>query len=345
MVAISMQANAQVTLEKPVVKPATNISSAGFTANWEQVAGAEHYGLYIYTRSVAPSDGDYVILDEDFSGITDGSIIEPAGGDEELVFLDEKRFSDTYGWWAYAFPTWIAGAVDGLIYSPYFDLSNNDGKYTLEITTYNNHNDVIRVESHSEDGTTTIKKYNAAVTDGGAGRSVNTVAFDNGGKGVYFSIINETAEIGTPDYLDRVRVMQHLKAGDEVYVQVYANESLDAEDDWGTAITSDRVTDLYYAYGETELYYDVQAMAYDWSAPRGSIPYTPVYSPFSDMVKVDLESKTSEVTGIEEVQHHTVSDDGRRSVYTIDGRLVDHVGKGLFIIRENGQTRKEFFKE
>lgn len=342
-VAMGMPAQAQVTLDKPVVKPATNITSSRFTANWEQLEGAEHYGLYVYVKQTVTEEGDYVIMDENFSGITEGSIIEPAGGDEDLVFLDEKRFSDYWGWWAYAMPTWIGGMIDGLIYSPYMDLRADGGKYKLIITTYNNDSDEIRVESNGDDGKVT-KIYKAVVGDGSTGSSTNTVEFDNGCKGLFFSIINQTAELGTPDYLDRVQVVQHLKPGDAIYTQVYANEDLDAENDWGFAITSDVVSDLYYAYGETELYYDLQAVAYDWSAPRGSIPYTPVYSEFSDMVKVDLNTKTSVVTGIDGVRSQTVPASTGRSIYTLDGQRVNHVGKGVHIIRENGQTRKVFTK-
>lgn len=42
-------------LPVPVVKPATNVSDAGFTANWEKVSGANCYTVYTYIRHKAPA--------------------------------------------------------------------------------------------------------------------------------------------------------------------------------------------------------------------------------------------------------------------------------------------------
>lgn len=41
-------------LPVPVVKPATNVSDAGFTANWEKASGANCYTVYTYIRHKAP---------------------------------------------------------------------------------------------------------------------------------------------------------------------------------------------------------------------------------------------------------------------------------------------------
>ena len=340
---IALSASAQITLDKPVAKPATDITSNSFTANWEPLAGAENYGLYVYTKEVAPADGEYTLMDENFSGITDGSIIEPAGGEENIVFLDELGFSDYYGWWSYAYPTWIGGMIDGLLYSPYMDLSNDGGRYKLIITVYCNRDDVIRVESHGT-GEKVVKKFTCPTGNEATGKYTGTLEFDNGCQGLFFTIINETAEIGTPDYVDRVQVVQTLKKGDAIYTQVTCNETLEAESDWGEAVTSDAVTNLYYAYGATELYYDLQAMAYDFSAPRGSIPYTPVYSPFSDKVRVDLTSKQSEVLGIEHVTVNTASASERRAIYNMAGQQVSKTARGLYIIKDGNKTKKVFTK-
>ena len=87
------------TLPKPVVKPATDITANSFTANWEAVEGAEGYVVTVYRKDVADTDGEYTLVDEDFAGLTEGSIIEPAGGDEEYV--DLSPFTSTPGWGAW----------------------------------------------------------------------------------------------------------------------------------------------------------------------------------------------------------------------------------------------------
>lgn len=60
LLAMACLANAQVRkemrktdaqqLEKPVAKPATAITSKGFTANWEPVTGAEGYAVCVYEK-------------------------------------------------------------------------------------------------------------------------------------------------------------------------------------------------------------------------------------------------------------------------------------------------------
>ena len=119
-------ANRVQQLEQPQAKPATNITDNAFTANWEPVADAVAYCVYTYVKNVAEEDGLYTIIDEDFLGITQGSIIEPAGGDEMLVELDD--YTVLPGWMAYAYPTFIPSMVDGLLYSPYLDLRKDAGK-------------------------------------------------------------------------------------------------------------------------------------------------------------------------------------------------------------------------
>src|SRR3712207_722844 len=71
-----------ITLAKPQIKPATDITPTSFTANWEAVPGAEAYCVYVYTKKTAPQDGVTVITNEDFGGITSGSLLSPLGGDE-----------------------------------------------------------------------------------------------------------------------------------------------------------------------------------------------------------------------------------------------------------------------
>ena len=57
-----------------VVKPATNVSDAGFTANWEKASGANCYTVYTYIRHKAPADETYYFYNDDFSGLRYGCI-------------------------------------------------------------------------------------------------------------------------------------------------------------------------------------------------------------------------------------------------------------------------------
>ena len=321
---------ASVTLEQPISKPATGITANGFTANWEPVAGADGYCVYLYTKDVADRDGEHVIVEEGFEGITSGSIIEPAGGED--IYLELDDYCNSFGWAAYGYPFLIRSMVDGLVYSPYLNLTNADGVYKIYIDTYANNGDKIRVESHGA-GEKVQREYFVSIPYGGSDITTQELEFDNGSRDLFFSIINLTAELGTPDYVDYVKVTQQLKQGDVIWTNIGADESLDATDDWGDPITSKYFSIPRFAYGATEIYYDVYAATYDWSTPNGSLPYTLVTSPYSKRVLVDLVNRTSEViedehTGIATVTAQPATDD---AWYDLAGRRVDNPERGIYI--------------
>ncbi len=330
-----VQRRASATLERPVVLPATDITSNAFTANWQPVDGAEAYCVFVYIKDVAPGDGEYTIIDEDFNGIDFGSLIEPAGGDEYGVNLSDMGYAFTYGWEIYAYPNFVPSMVAGLLYSPYLDLENNGGNYRVHITTYANRDDQIRVESHGS-GEKQVVIYTVEIDEyQSTGMSTKTLEFDNGTRDLFFSAINVTAEVGQADYIDRVQVTQDLQAGDVVYTTVASDEAVMAEDDWGNQVTSKRFTlNNGYLNGKTEVYYDVYAAYDDWNTPSGSTPYTLVTSPYSQKVLVDLAKRTSEVvedpfTGISEVQTAKLPVDD--NYYDLTGRRVINPAQGIYI--------------
>jgi len=326
---------AVTNLATPVVKPATNITSNGFTANWEAVPGAEAYCVYVYIKNVAESDDEYAIVDEDFAGISSGSIIEPAGGDESSVDLSAYGYAFTYGWEAYAYPTFIPSMVAGLLYSPYLYLTNDSGNYKIILTTYSSNGDEIRVESHGA-GDKEVVTYTVEIPNGGSDMFTKELEFSNGTRDLFFSAINVTAQVGQADYTDRIVVTQNLKAGDEVYTNIAADESVMAEDDYGFEITSKNFTlPSIYLDGHTQVYYDVYAAYNDFDTPNGSLPYTLVTSPYSKRVLVDLENRTSEVI---EPETSSITDINANETqpaddawYDLTGRRVSNPTNGLYI--------------
>ena len=287
---------AVAALQKPVAKPATNISASGFTANWEPVDGAEGYAVGVFRRIEIPADGEYTLIDEDFSGITEGSLLEPLGGDEDYVNLDDYGYGDNPGWSAYAFPNFVPSMVAGKLYSPYLNLTNNDGKYKVIITTYCTDGDEILVESHGT-GETVKVVYTCEIGGGVSGLFTKELEFSNGCEDLFFSIINQTAEVGQADYTDRVQVTQQLKKGDIFHSLVAIDESIDAETESGVKVASKAFSNVTkFAAGATTLYYNIAAGAYNFGYDEnGNFTYNYVQSPYSDYVKVDLADKTSEV--------------------------------------------------
>ena len=271
MAVAAIAASAQITLQKPETKLATDITSTAFTANWGAVKDADGYAVFVYDRKPVTADGEVTIADEDFSGITQGSLNEPLGGEEEFVDLSAYGYALSYGWGAYAFPNFIPSMVAGLIYSPYLDLRADDGKYKVIIDAYCSDGDEIRVESHG---------VNVMVGGNEAVGSVNEVTNDS--------------------------------------------------------VTSCRITSLAKYTNSKVVYYDLYASADDFSTPNGSMPYTFVVSPFTDLVKVDLTARTSEIYNPETDGIDKVKTDAAEKVkddvwYNLAGQRVSRPTNGLYI--------------
>lgn len=335
LMAAALTASAQITLTKPETKVATNITASGFTANWGAVQNADGYAVFVYDRKKVAADGEVTIADEDFNGITGGNINEPLGGDEENVDLSACGYAQTYGWSAYAFPNFIPSMVAGLVYSPYLDLRGNDGKYKVIVDAYCNNGDEIRIESHGKNGNE-IRTAKAQVEGGATGIGEVTFEFDNGCRDLYFTVINNTAKDGDPDYFDRIQVKQTLKAGDIINEMVGGDDAVDAVDeDTNDSINSCRITNFSRYTSAKTLYYDLYASAFDSSTPNGNIPYTFVVSPFTDLVKVDLTARTSEIydpatDGIKNVEAMNNAE-ANCAWYNIAGQRVEKPAHGLFI--------------
>lgn len=339
MMALATTASAQLTLSQPETKVATDITANGFTANWGAVENADGYCVFVYDRKTVTADGEVTIVDEDFNGITSGSLNEPGGGDEEYVDLSAYGYAQTYGWSAYAFPNYIPSMVAGLIYSPYMDLRGNDGKYKVIVSCYCSNGDEIRLESNGKNGKE-VKLAKAVVEGGATGIADVMFDFDNGSKDLFFSVINNTAKEGAPDYFDRIQVKQNLKRGDVISEMVGGNEAVDAIDEnTRDSITSCRIKAPTRYTTSKVLYYDVYASAADWSTPNGSIPYTFVVSDFTKLVKVDLSNNTSEIydftTGITNAMVSSKKIAHNDVWYTLSGQRVSQLQKGVFI--HNGQ--------
>lgn len=289
------QAMGQSSLPKPVSLPATSITSSGFNANWKPVSDAEAYCVYVYDKKKAPSSGDAVIADEGFSGVTEGSIVSPVTSDEPYVDLSEYGYAWTFGWSAYGYPQFVAGMVGGLVYSPYLDLRGNNGRYSIVITSYCNDGDTLLIETNGSKGALTHKVC-THVENGGTGMSIDTVTCDDGSKDLFFSVVDISSKSDSPDYFDRIQVLQNLEPGTEYYNMVASDEALMAKDETtGAEVTTKRFAKPSQYTSDDVLYYDLYAAKNDSTRPSSYLPYTTVRSEYSSMVEVDLAKGTSQV--------------------------------------------------
>lgn len=334
-------------LAKPVVKPATEIANGGFTANWEPVADADYYCTYVYEKTEIQKDGDYTIIAEDFDNITMGSVIEPEWSDEMYVSLDD--YTSLPNWTVNGYASYAGGMVGGLVYSPYLDLRNNDGKFSVNLTYYASKGDEIRVYAFNENNESVYKTYICE----NQGDNNFTVDFDNGWKASFFYVVSMATDPAAPAYLDDVTVTQHLKKGDVVYTNVALNESLETNS-WKIS-----AQDLRFSLNPDVLYYDVEAVKVDVSGSR------PVYSysPFSDMQEVQLfqggveaaASDSYRAYGVDGAIAVVAATDAQVEVYNAAGtQLVNEtvaagssnlpLAPGLYIVKLNNTTTKVIVK-
>ena len=278
--ALTTSISAQTQLTKPVVLPATNVTLHGFTANWESVENAEAYCVFVYTEHTAQNDETFTVLHEDFDNITFGNIGDPVWSDELYETLD--MYTSLPNWSVYGYTTYVKGMVGGIVYTPYIDLRNDNGRYTVTLSVYGESGDEIFIES---DGT---KEEKQSFVLKETGINTHTFTFTNGRQDTFFHMHNTK---GNEFYIDDVKVTQDLSAGDKAYVYVDLNDAVMGEN------TSVDFKKLSYAPDADVVYYDLYAVVREYNDPENPDRYVQVYSPFSDKMQVVLNP---EATGIGE---------------------------------------------
>lgn len=122
----------------------SNISSTGFTANWEPLYNADRYTIDVNQEYVTKENNEEVVIaHEDFSGITDGTLTSPGMAWTTTHSLAENNQSEQD--WMLTQPQWVEGMAGsrgtswlgeaGLVLSPKFVLGNNTVK--IDVTAYN----------------------------------------------------------------------------------------------------------------------------------------------------------------------------------------------------------------
>lgn len=337
-------ANGQTSLSKPVILPATNITTKGFTANWKSVENAEAYCVFVYTEHIAKQDETYTVLHEDFDLIDFGTVGNPVWSEELYENLD--IYTSLPNWTVYGYTTYAQGMVGGIVYSPYIDLRNNNGKYTINLSVYGESGDEIFINTN---GTTEDKR---SFVLNHTGISTVSFTFNNGRKDTFFHLNNST---GNEFYVDEVQVTQDLKAGDKAYVYVDLNDAV-----LGTKTSVD-FKNLRFAKNADTVYYDLYAVVRVYNDPEHPDRYEQVYSDFSDMEKVVLNPDATKIQDIDN-QYNTyrLNNDGitiyinkpsHVNVYDVTGRNIIsgyyeegtrniHLSKGIYILSIGDKTQK-----
>ena len=303
-------------LPAPVALPATDVTDNGYTANWEAVDKANLYLVYSNIDHTAPVDETYYLVNDDFSGITEGTEDNP-GVYMYYGFLDEWM---TRSDWYAVMPSFVEGYL-GLdnslgdygypasLSSPSYDLTNDGGKVKVQFRVKGTDISKIAVYLFDEETETAGTPQLFDVT---ADWSDITVDLEGGTTFCYISI--EAYEGAGTFYVDDLKVSQNLKAGNTLQLS-HGYAETDATSQYFA--TTDKVE------GDSFFYY-VIAVNYDfdndeilgWSSGSNDM-----YVEDGGSVKA-IQGETYKIVPSSRGIIVATSDNDTVSVYDVNGRCI-----------------------
>lgn len=199
----------------------TNVTENSFTANWKTVKGTSVYWFYLIETYTAEEDMTYYIMNEDFEKITQGTISKPVVGAMEDT-LDP--YTETQGWEAMN-PLFARGMVGlscdinmlgSAIFTPRMNLSQNDGKFKVEINTLSsNIGDVLSVIKSCSDasGTEPIDRQEYTFTKKNQSENYQ-VELTHEEEFAIGGIDLTLMTSGSATFLEDIKITKVLRAGD-----------------------------------------------------------------------------------------------------------------------------------
>ncbi|MDE7473276.1 MAG: hypothetical protein K2M68_06805, partial [Muribaculaceae bacterium] len=123
------------SMEAPIATMATDITATGFTANWQAVDDAIGYQVNYYSRKAIEEASTVTVFNEDFSGVTKGTIVSVSYDTDDLNTMTKvpgwlTDFSKTYAAGYYVI---YPASAEGKLVTPAIDLSQNNGKFSISI--------------------------------------------------------------------------------------------------------------------------------------------------------------------------------------------------------------------
>lgn len=204
-----------VSPAEPVLEEATDVTADKYTANWQISPKADGYQIKNYKVYTVPEDGDQTILEEDFSKVTSGTVEYPSG-----LYNSSPKLLDAYtnqpGWMGTCnyMAEGMLGAQNlftstGLLQTPPMDLSNNDGKFKVDITVYGG----IGIDKDNMVVQAGDKIYKTFPMNGEYEKATATLEFDNGAKDLSLLLYTQSGKLFL---IDDIKVYQELKKGSQI---------------------------------------------------------------------------------------------------------------------------------
>lgn len=223
-----------MTLPTPKTKEATNVTSSGYTANWEPVKRAQGYAVYSILTHVANTDEVYKVYEESFDKIDLGTLDEPFTELSPLYYLDD--YMNTCGW-STQLGVFVRGMVglnngyrastgfSGYLETPKMDLTGDNGKFTMDMKVIPMGVDTMSIGLFDADGDVRIpiEMFDKPVLENGEVH----FEFTKGVKRGYLRIIaNKEGML----FFDNITISRNLKAGESyTFRRNYLSLSGDSE--------------------------------------------------------------------------------------------------------------------
>ncbi|MDE5554361.1 MAG: hypothetical protein K2J10_04175 [Muribaculaceae bacterium] len=213
----------------PETYDATEVTSSGFNASWEAVDGAIFYDFYTYRRTEAEQDGDFAILDTDFSFIT-----AETSSDEYSVSFD------LLPGWIINVPMFEDGAIgmDGAkapiettlfasMESPAYNLSAGGGEVEITVSLRGTRGAKVTFSLYTmKNGSYPVFPESYVALDGLQFEEYETRTFTLTGGGENSVIYIETCDWEWA-WITDLKIVQHVKAGETVSAPVINYLTLD----------------------------------------------------------------------------------------------------------------------
>lgn len=271
------------SLAAPEALSASNVTAAGFTANWNAVDQAEGYLVTVSKVLTLKEDKNMVVASEDFSAFKEGTVTAP-------VYPSLNEYLDKYtnesGWYANAhlYAQGLLGLAPfsetspASLLSPVKNLASNDGKFVVKVRMGCTQSGV-----YVAGGVVTVNVYNGEnVVETQQvtlleGLNDYTLNFTKGNENTYveFTYPSTTSRV----WIDSIEISQEKKAGEEIMSLV---GEFDAENTLSKAFEVPFTDGISYCY---------TVAAYVTTVVGGEIDK--LYSKDSDKVKVTFTEPTS----------------------------------------------------
>lgn len=274
------------SIDAPVALAGSNITANGFTANWNPVADAYMYAVNVYNKTTLAETGEVNLLEEDFSGVTIGTLTSVEFGS---LSGNLDKYTSLPGWYAEN-PAFAAGYLvlapfgsGSIVTTPYFDLSSSNGAFSAIInmaemnygTTYSG--DTVIVSLIDANGSA-IEAQEVVMKSGFENYTVNFT------KGAANTAVKVTYAGSKKIFIDNFTIKQVLPAG---YVLTSLEQTIETEETSANVTTQKAMTED----GSVAYAYTVEAIGQTVSS--GEI--VDIYSDPSNTIDVKIVSSAGEL--------------------------------------------------